>query len=60
VTGEPTGIPSVWSEDNIEVAKREFFTTDGKQVSQMLSHGVYIMKITDTKGHIHTMKIIKN
>lgn len=60
VTGEPTGIPSVWSEDNIEVAKREFFTTDGRQVSQMLSHGVYIMKITDTKGHIHTMKIIKN
>ena len=60
VTGEPTGIPSVWSEDNIEVAKREFFTTDGKQVSQMLSHGVYIMKVTDTKGHIHTMKIIKN
>lgn len=60
VTGEPTGIPSVWSEDNIEVAKREFFTTDGRQVSQMLSHGVYIMKVTDTKGHIHTMKIIKN
>ncbi len=60
VTGETTGIPTVWSEDNIEVAKREFFTTDGKQVSQMLSHGIYIMKTTDTKGNIHTMKIIKN
>lgn len=60
VTGETTGIPSVWSEDNIEVAKREFFTTDGKQVSQMQSHGIYIMKVTDTKGNIHTMKIIKN
>ena len=60
VTGETTGIPSVWSEDTIEVAKREFFTTDGKQVSQMHSHGIYIMKVTDTKGNIHTMKIIKN
>ena len=60
VTGETTGIPSVWSEDNIEVAKREFFTTDGKQVRQMQSHGIYIMKVTDTKGNIHTMKIIKN
>ena len=60
VTGETTGIPSVWSEDTIEVAKREFFTTDGKQVSQMQSHGIYIMKVTDTKGNIHTMKIIKN
>ncbi|MBQ7420013.1 MAG: hypothetical protein IJV17_04645 [Prevotella sp.] len=60
VTGETTGIPSVWSEENIKVAKREFFTIDGKQVSQLQQHGVYIMKVTDTNGGIHTMKIIKD
>lgn len=60
VTGETTGIHTVWSEANIDVAKREFFTLDGKQVSQMQSHGVYIMKLTDTKGNVHTVKIIKN
>ena len=60
VTGMPTGIHSVWSEDSIEVAKREFFTVDGKQVSQMQQYGVYVMKVTDTKGNVHTMKVIKN
>ncbi|MDE5570686.1 MAG: hypothetical protein K2I86_01305, partial [Prevotella sp.] len=60
VTGETTGIHTVWSEANIDVAKREFFTLDGKQVGQMQSHGVYIMKLTDTKGNVHTVKIIKN
>jgi len=60
VTGETTGIPSVWSEEHIHVAKREFFTLDGKQVTQMLSHGIYVMKVTDTDGNVHTMKIIKD
>ena len=60
VTGEPTAIHSVWSEDNIEVAKREFFTIDGKQISQMQQHGVYVMKVTDTSGKVYTMKVIKN
>lgn len=60
VTGETTGIHTVWSEDHIDVAKREFFTLDGKQVGQMRSHEVYIMKITDVKGNVHTVKIIKN
>lgn len=60
VTGEPTAIHSVWSEDHLEVAKREFFTIDGKQVSQMQQHGVYVMKVTDTAGKVYTMKVIKN
>lgn len=59
VTGNPTAIHNVWSEDGIEVAKREFYTLDGKQVSTMQSHEVYVMKITDTKGKVHTVKIIK-
>lgn len=60
VTGETTGIDSVWNEDNIDVAKREFFTLDGKQVNTMKQHEVYVMKITDTKGKVHSVKIIKN
>ena len=60
VTGETTGIDSVWDEKNINVAKREFFTLDGKQVNTMKSHEVYVMKITDTKGKVHSVKIIKN
>jgi hypothetical protein len=60
VTGNPTTIHTVWSEDNIKVAKREFFTIDGKQVTTMQSHEVYVMKITDTKGKVHMVKIIKN
>jgi hypothetical protein len=63
ITGETTGIPSVWNEDNIDVAKREFFTLDGKKIKRLQSmqpHEIYLMKITDTKGKVHTMKIIKN
>lgn len=60
VTGNPTAIHSVWSEDNIDVDKREFFTLDGKQVTTMQSHEVYVMKITDKKGNVHSVKIIKN
>ena len=63
VTGETTGIPSVWNEEDIDVAKREFFTLDGKKIKQLQSmqpHEIYLMKITDTKGKVHTMKIIKN
>jgi len=60
VAGEASGINTVWSEDDINVAKREFFTVDGKQVTKMQSHGVYLMKITDTEGKVYSMKIIKN
>ena len=60
VTGNPAAIHTVWSEDGIDVAKREFFTLDGKQVTKMTSREVYLMKVTDTKGGVHTVKIIKN
>ena len=60
ITGNPTAIHTVWSEADIDVAKREFFTLDGKQVGQMEPRGVYLMKITDKQGRTHTMKVIKN
>ena len=60
VTGNATAIHSVWQEDDIDVIRREFFTTDGKAVNRLQSHGVYVMKVTDSKGNVHTMKIIKN
>jgi len=60
VTGEASAIQHVWNESDIDVAKREFFTTDGKKVSRMQSHGVYVMKVTDTAGKVYTMKVIKN
>ena len=60
ITGNTTGIHSVWSEDGIDVVKREFFTTDGKAVSDMQSRGVYVMKVTDRQGKVYTSKIIKN
>ena len=53
-------VKPVWSEQGMEVVKREFFTLDGKQVTDMQSHEVYLMKVTDKQGEIHTVKIIKN
>ena len=60
VTGNPAAIHTVWNEDGIDVAKREFFTLDGKQVTKMTPRDVYLMKVTDTKGGVHSVKIIKN
>jgi glycerol-3-phosphate dehydrogenase len=57
---EVTGIEKVWSEADIDVAKREFFTLDGKQVTTMKQHELYIMKITDNNGNVHSVKVIKN
>ena len=59
VTGDPAAIHSVWTEDDIDVVKREFFTTDGKAVSHLQSRGVYVMKVTDRQGQIYTCKVIK-
>ena len=42
------------------MVKREFFTLDGKRVEKMQSHEVYLMKVTDTTGQVHAVKIIKN
>jgi hypothetical protein len=60
ITGETTGIHTVWNEDQIEVAKREFFTLDGKKVDKFDAHNVYVMKITDTTGKVYSMEVIKN
>ncbi len=60
VTGDVTAIQLVWSEDDIEVAKREFFTLDGKPVSRLMPRGVYMMRLTDTSGKVHNVKIICN
>jgi len=50
----------VWSEDGMTVVKREFFTLDGRQVTTLQSHEVYLMKVTDSEGCEHAVKIIKN
>ena len=60
VTGDPTALESL-REEQYEVAKREFYTLDGKPVviSAMQQHEVYVLKETDTAGKVHTMKVIK-
>jgi len=55
-----TAIKPAWSEDGIEVVKREFFTLDGKRTEQMLSRQTYLMKVTDSEGNVHAVKILKN
>ena len=60
ITGNPTAIHTVWSEDGIDVARREFFTLDGKKADQLQPRGVYLMKVTDRQGKTYTMKVIKN
>ena len=60
VTGDPTAIQPIWSEEDINVVRREFFTLDGKKVDQMQSHEVYLMKVTDSEGCVHAVKVIKN
>jgi len=42
----------------IEAVKRAFFTTDGQQVTTLKLHGVYVMKVTDKQGNVHTTKVI--
>ena len=59
VTGDATAIPKTTVDFNqIEAVEREFFTSDGRQVSTFKSHGVYVMKVTDKQGTVHTAKII--
>ena len=59
VMGDATAIqkPTV-DFDQIEAVKREFFTPDGRQVSALKAHGVYVMKVTDKQGTVHTAKVI--
>ena len=60
VTGENTGIAPTWSEEDMEVVSREFYTLDGKKVKHFTPQEVYLMKVTDKNGKIHTMKVVKN
>ena len=60
VTGETTGINKVWTEEGLDIVKREFFTIGGKQVEKMNSHQVYLMRITCADGKTQTVKILKN
>ena len=61
ISGEAeTAIQPAWSEDGLDVVKREFFTLDGRRVEQMQSLEVYLMKVTDSEGRTHAVKVIKN
>jgi hypothetical protein len=60
VTGDPSAIPHVFDERQINVAKREFFTVDGRPVEKFQSQETYVMRLTDVDGKIYTMKVIKN
>ncbi len=60
VSGDANAIHSVTAQSDYEVAKREFFTLDGKQVNTLDPKQTYLMRVTDTEGKTHTMKIIKN
>ena len=60
VTGDATAItqhPTPITQHPTPI-KREFFTSDGRQVNTLKSHGVYVMKVTDKQGTVHTAKII--
>ena len=60
VTGDATAIthhPTPIT-DHPTPVKREFFTSDGRQVTALKAHGVYVMKVTDKQGIVHTAKII--
>ena len=59
ITIDPTAIRKpIVDIDQIEAVNREFFTSDGRPVTTLKSHGVYMMKVTDKQGTVHTAKII--
>ncbi|MBR0036172.1 MAG: hypothetical protein IJP70_00860 [Bacteroidales bacterium] len=60
ITGTPSAIHNVWSEDELEVAKREFFTLDGKPVRTLQSGEIYLMRITEKTGKQQTVKVWAN
>ena len=43
---------------NMEAVSREFFTLDGKKARTLQSQETYIMKVTDTAGRVHAVKVI--
>jgi hypothetical protein len=58
--GSMTGLRPTLNEKGKSIVAREFMTVDGKPVSSMQTHGVYMMKTTDEEGNVRTTKIIKN
>lgn len=59
VSGEATAIQKPTADfDQTGAVKREFFTTDGRQVTALQSRGVYVMKVTDKQGNVRSVKII--
>ena len=59
ILGDATAIQKPMVDiDRIEAVKREFFTTDGRQVTTLKEHGVYVMKVTDKQGTVHSAKVI--
>lgn len=60
VTGDITAINQIFDESKLDIVSKDFYTLDGKKVRNLRSHETYIMKITDSKGNIHTTKIIKD
>lgn len=54
----PSGIETVSDKAVGNVVSREFFTLDGKQITKMQSHEVYIMKTTTSDGSTQSVKVI--
>ncbi len=60
ITTDATSAIRPQTSDANPIVRREFFTLDGRQVSQMQSHETYVMRTTDSDGRQHSVKIIKN
>ena len=61
ISNNATAIPQPTIDiDQTEVVHREFFTLDGRQVNTLRPHETYIMRVTDKKGQVHCVKIIKD
>ena len=59
VTRDPAAIQTVFNEADLDIVRREFFTIDGKAVSNLNPRNTYIMRITERNGKTHTMKIVR-
>jgi len=60
ITSDPTSIPSVGNNERKSVVSREFFSVDGRRMTQLQPHEVYLMKTTDSEGQGKTVKVIKH
>ena len=60
ITTDATSAIRPQTSDANPIVRREFFTLDGRQVSQMQSHETYVMRTTDAEGRQQSVKIIKN